>query len=208
MWHSIIFIKGGMFMLPIERRNQIKQLIQDNEHMKISELSKLLGVSEMTIHRDLKPLIKEEFVIKTFGGVTLAKDSATKQIPDDACIICRRPVEERLVFRIIRKDNQIEMACCAHCGLLRFQQIEDQVMQIMTHDFLCHTTINGLTAWYVMDTSLVVSCCKPQVLAFESKKHADQFVKGFGGDVYSFQEALEKLHQKMNSGTCCHHHHD
>ncbi|HEY4599714.1 MAG TPA: DeoR family transcriptional regulator [Cerasibacillus sp.] len=192
-------------MLPIERRNRIKALIKEKEHMKIAELSELLDVSEMTIHRDLKPLIDEGVVMKTFGGVTLAKDPPQAQIPDNACVICRRPISERLAYRIILKNNEIEMACCSHCGLMRHQQLDDQVMQALTHDFLKQTTINAVSAWYVMDTSLVVACCQPQVLSFESKEYADKFVKGFGGQVYPFNEAIIALDEKMRGGGCCHH---
>src|SRR5690625_4620171 len=51
--------KGGLFMLPIERINRIKEIVTDKQTIKISELSKILNVSEMTIHRDLKPLIAD-----------------------------------------------------------------------------------------------------------------------------------------------------
>ena len=63
-------------MLPVERRSRIKALIQSKQNMKISELSELLGVSEMTIHRDLRPLLEEGLIHKTFGGITLASDVA------------------------------------------------------------------------------------------------------------------------------------
>ena len=197
--------KGGVTVLPIERRNRIKALLKEREHMKIAELSEILDVSEMTIHRDLKPLIDEGFVMKTFGGVALVKETTEEHIPDNTCVICRRLISERLAYRIILKNNKIEMACCSHCGLIRHQQLGDEVMQALTHDFLKQTTINAVSAWYVMDTSLVAACCQPQVLSFESKEDADKFVKGFGGQVYSFNEAIPALDEKMKGGGCCHH---
>jgi len=54
-------------MLPAERQTYIKELIQAENHIKISELSKRLDVSDMTIHRDVKVLIDEGVVVKTFG---------------------------------------------------------------------------------------------------------------------------------------------
>src|SRR5699024_6757310 len=56
--------KGGLFMLPIERINRIKEIVTDKQTIKISELSKILNVSEMTIHRDLKPLIADGYLFK------------------------------------------------------------------------------------------------------------------------------------------------
>ncbi len=62
-------------MLPIERQQKIKELLSKHHYMKISDLSEELGVSEMTIHRDLKPLINDGAVLKTFGGVSIAQDA-------------------------------------------------------------------------------------------------------------------------------------
>ena len=60
-------------MLPIERQRQIKLLVQKNKTVKISELSEQFAVSEMTIYRDIKPLLEEGFITKTFGGIALAE---------------------------------------------------------------------------------------------------------------------------------------
>ncbi|MGY0693701.1 DeoR family transcriptional regulator [Virgibacillus sp. FSP13] len=185
-------------MLPIERQNRIRQLVQEKHTIKIADLSKDIGVSEMTIHRDLKPLIEEGIVIKTFGGVTLAHDHSDKQGTLDECVFCSRAIHERLAYRLILPNNKIEIACCSHCGLLRHRQLGDEVMQAITYDFFRQTTLSAPLAWYVMDTSIHVGCCQPQVLTFENKDHAEKFVKGFGGNVYSFKEAMEGLFQKMN----------
>lgn len=182
-------------MLPVERRHRIKSLIRDRKHIKISELSEQLGVSEMTIHRDLKPLINEGFAEKTFGGVTLNQQEVHVN-GTDTCVICQHEINERLAYRLILQDNNIEMACCAHCGLIRHQQLADQVVQAICHDFLKSTTISVANASYVMDTSIDIGCCQPQVLTFEQKDHAEKFVRGFGGNVYCFKEAMYLINEK------------
>ncbi|WP_449354856.1 DeoR family transcriptional regulator [Virgibacillus natechei] len=195
-------------MLPLERQNQIKTLIQDKKSMKIAELSVLLGVSEMTIHRDLKPLIDEGLVMKTFGGVALVNEHTSQRSHFETCVFCSRNVNERLAYRLILPNNKIEMSCCAHCGLLRHRQLGDEVIQAICPDFFMQTTISAPLAWYVMDTSVHMGCCNPQVLTFEWKEHADNFVKGFGGKVYSFSEAIEVIYQKMKGNDqCCSKHH-
>lgn len=193
-------------MLPIERQNRIKNLIQDKSNMKISELSLELGVSEMTIHRDLKPLIEDGIIIKTFGGITLVRDKPNDNAGE--CVFCSRGINERLAYRLILPNNKIEMTCCAHCGLLRHRQLGAEVLQAICHDFLNQTTISASLAWYVMDTSVHMGCCQPQVLSFELQEHADKFVKGFGGKVYTYSEAMEVVFQKMNGSkhNSCHHH--
>ncbi|WP_042224837.1 DeoR family transcriptional regulator [Oceanobacillus manasiensis] len=185
-------------MLPLERKKRIKALIEKESHMKITELSKRFSVSEMTIHRDIKPLLEEGCITKTFGGVSWNHESNEPKAHYQGCTLCGRGYSERLAYRLILLSQQTETACCAHCGLLRHHQIEDEVMQAICPDFLTNTTISALLAWFVLDTSVHMGCCHPQILTFESRENAEKFVKGFGGHVYSFEEAKTILLEKMN----------
>ncbi|WP_185959664.1 DeoR family transcriptional regulator [Lentibacillus cibarius] len=190
-------------MLPIERQDKIKELLNKHHNMKISELSQELGVSEMTIHRDLKPLIDDGAVLKTFGGVSIAgKENDHKPASKD-CVFCGRSTNERLAYRLILSNNRTETACCAHCGLLRHRQLGDDVIQAICPDFLRQTTLSAQLAFYVIDTSVEIGCCHPQVLTFERSEDADKFVKGFGGTIYHLAEAMEAIFQKMNGNDRC-----
>lgn len=188
-------------MLASERREKIRKIIQSRHNVKISELSELLGVSEMTIHRDIKLLVEEGIAIKTFGGVsyTQKEPESIKRNGDD-CVFCSRKIDRRLSYRLILPNNEVESTCCAHCGLLRHRQLGDQVIQAICYDFFSNATISALSAWFVMDTSVDIGCCQPQVLTFGKKDQAEGFIKGFGGQVLSFQEAMDKVHIKM---ACC-----
>ncbi|MEI3604395.1 DeoR family transcriptional regulator [Pseudogracilibacillus sp. SE30717A] len=188
-------------MLPVERLHRIKELVQTKKNVKISDLSTELGVSEMTIHRDLKPLVEKGEVIKTFGGVSLP-DTTSFQA-NDMCIYCSRPIKEKLAYRLILPNNKIEIACCAHCGLLRHKQLGNEVVQAICYDFFRQTTISAQLASFVMDTSIDLGCCQPQVITFEWQEHAEKFVKGFGGSVYSMKDAMEVVFKKMKGTSCC-----
>lgn len=188
-------------MLPIERLQHIKERIQVEKNIKIADLSNDLGVSEMTIHRDLKPLIEEGIVVKTFGGISLANLPSSND--NEICIYCNRAIHDRLAYRLILPNNTIEIACCAHCGLLRHKQLEEQVIQAICYDFLRQTTISAQRSFFVMNTSVDLGCCHPQVLSFEWEEHAQKFVHGFGGVVYNFQDALQAVLEEMK-GTCHH----
>src|SRR5690625_6078644 len=97
-------------MLPVERLHRIKELIQKKKNLKISDLSKELGVSEMTIHRDLKPLVEEGLVTKTFGGVSLNETEQTKLTQQEECVLCQSRPNERFSYRIFLANNKIEIA--------------------------------------------------------------------------------------------------
>lgn len=61
-------------MFGMERLQAIKEIVYDQESVEVANLSNILGVSEMTIRRDLDKLEKEGLVIKTYGGAVLKKD--------------------------------------------------------------------------------------------------------------------------------------
>lgn len=192
-------------MLPAERQTYIKELIQAENHIKISELSKRLNVSDMTIHRDVKVLIDEGVVVKTFGGISKNVPSTPSASDINKCVCCYRDIHERMSFHLILTDFTMEKACCAHCGLLRYRQVEGKLSQAICHDFLSDVTIDAHMAWYVMHTSIDINCCTPQILTFKQEGHAKQFIKGFGGAIYSFVEAMEQLLQTMDANRkSCH----
>ncbi|NBI28962.1 DeoR family transcriptional regulator [Chengkuizengella marina] len=190
-------------MLPSERRKQILNYIREKKSLKIVQLSEWLGVSEMTIHRDIKPLVEEGLIIKTFGGISLNQER--NEVNKQDCVYCYSPINQRLAYRLILQDQRIETTCCAHCGLLRHKQLGDEVLQAICPDFLMQTTISTTSAWFLMDTSLDLGCCQPQVLSFQHKEHASKFALGFGGTIYSFSEALHLVFNQMQSKNkgCC-----
>lgn len=57
------------------RRQTIKEIISNQGSMMISELAVRLGVSEMTIHRDLDVLQDEGFLTKKRGGAVVNNDT-------------------------------------------------------------------------------------------------------------------------------------
>ncbi|MDP5275598.1 DeoR family transcriptional regulator [Chengkuizengella axinellae] len=192
-------------MLPAERKHQIMELIRKKKTLKISDLSEIFEVSEMTIHRDIKPLIEEGMIIKTFGGISLNQEKHEEVKNTQDCIYCYRPINQRLAYRLILQDQSIETTCCAHCGLLRHQQLGDKVLQAICPDFLLQTTISAASSWFLMDTSLILGCCQPQVLSFQNKEHAEKFASGFGGKIYSYSDATEEIFNRMQGGHkgCC-----
>ncbi|SDI97858.1 DeoR family transcriptional regulator [Alteribacillus bidgolensis] len=194
-------------MLPVERQKQIQKLIKEKKTLKINELSEYFNVSEMTIYRDIKPLVEEGLVAKNFGGISLVENNKQTFSYQSHCVYCHKPNNTKIAYRLILPNDKVETACCAHCGLLRHRQIGEEVLQAICHDFFVNTTISASLTWYVMDTSLNVACCQPQVLTFEQREHAEKFIKGFGGDIYRFEDAMEVVYQKMQGYSgCCNNH--
>ncbi|NHC39793.1 DeoR family transcriptional regulator [Bacillus sp. MM2020_1] len=180
-------------MLQSERQDKIKELIKERRNLKISEISEIFQVSEMTVHRDIKPLVNEGVIMKTFGGITLVREIPGNPESNNECILCNSQINPRFVYKIILPENRIEDTCCALCGLVRQFQLGESVIQALCFDFLTGTTVSSFLAWYVFESSIRVGCCKPQILTFERKDYAEKFVSSFGGKVMNFQEAIEKI---------------
>lgn len=61
-------------MFGIERLQAIRELLLEKKSVEVTYLSKELGVSEVTIRRDLDKLEKEGLVAKTYGGAILIEE--------------------------------------------------------------------------------------------------------------------------------------
>jgi DeoR family transcriptional regulator, copper-sensing transcriptional repressor len=191
-------------MLANQRQQKIRELIHFHHSIRISELSEMFKVSEMTIHRDIKPMVEEGLIEKTFGGISLVTQSSKIENTND-CVVCNRKIEHRFSCRLILSQNRVESTCCVHCGLLRLEMLGEQVIEILCSDFFTTATISAKNAWFVMDTAIDLSCCKPQLIIFNLKEHADGFVKGFGGKVYTFSQALQiVIGHSDGKESCCH----
>jgi len=195
-----ILDEEGMDMLPIERRQQLLNWLKEEGALAIAEISRRLHVSEMTVYRDIKPLLEEKVITKTSGGISLAP---VLNVSSNTCQYCLKEINSRHPVQIITNDLKVEQLCCPHCGLLRFKDIEKDVSQIICRDFLQNSTISAKMAYYLMGTDFNLNCCQPQVLTFESIKQAEQFQKGFGGVVMRFEDAIEEIQKRMTGASGC-----
>lgn len=67
-------------MLPIERKNQILELLRKNKSVFVTDLSKKYSVTEETIRRDLEKLEQDGHAQKTYGGAIL-NESLSSDLP-------------------------------------------------------------------------------------------------------------------------------
>ncbi|WP_462410607.1 DeoR family transcriptional regulator [Neobacillus sp. Marseille-QA0830] len=187
-------------MLPIERQRQILSWLSEEEILSIAELSKRLNVSEMTVYRDIRPLMEENKIHKTSGGISLVN---ILKVSPNSCTYCLKELPDRHPVQIITHHQTVEQLCCPHCGLLRYKAIEKNVSHIICRDFLSNTTISAKLAYFLLGADFHLNCCQPQVLTFESLAYAERFQKGFGGYILPFNEAVNEISLRMNGDTGC-----
>ncbi|MFA4965444.1 MAG: DeoR/GlpR family DNA-binding transcription regulator [Thermoleophilia bacterium] len=69
-------------MIPAERRARIVTALEAQHAVKVSTLSEALGVSDITIRRDLMILEREGVLARTYGGAVLRKPQADVHGPE------------------------------------------------------------------------------------------------------------------------------
>ncbi len=71
-------------MLPAERRARIVAALEDQQAVRVPALSEDLGVSEITIRRDLLLLEQEGVLERTYGGAVIRKQTPAEQHWEEA----------------------------------------------------------------------------------------------------------------------------
>ncbi len=178
-------------LTPQQRRQKILQYLQERETLSIQELANRLSVSLMTVHRDLDALAAEGRIEKFRGGVRQISPASN----EDRCALCGKRISQRTLFLLRLSNDEVKRACCAHCGLLLYTQMEGWAL---TMDFLHDHVLSAGQAAYLVESELV-TCCAPSVLTFASHQEAEKFRTGFGGRICSMQEAMDFL-QQVTSG--------
>ncbi len=181
-----------MDLLRVTRLQKIMDLLRERRAVTTADLRQLLGVSSMTIHRDLSELAEAGLVERVHGGVLLA--GAARSSP--TCAHCGKDVNPRTAFVIHLKDGQALQACCPHCGLRLLDSHPDAV-SAMAADFLHGTMTNIKSAAYLLHAGLVV-CCAPSAFVFADRDEAVRMQAGFGGEVFDLTAALSEIRREMS----------
>lgn len=177
---------------PTARQLQIMEWLLEKQYLSIDHLAGRLGVSGMTVHRDLDALATRGWVRKVRGGVRLSSvgNGLIVEAPR-SCVMCGRVVGTRTAWSTTSAAGERWEACCAHCGLLEMQHAADSISALAT-DFIYGRMVNVYQASYVIGSDITL-CCAPSTLCFATRADAERFQIAFGGEVYDFAEALSTM---------------
>ncbi len=180
-----------MTELPTARQDLILSWLTDSPSLSIDELVSRLGVSIMTVHRDLDQLARAGQVEKVHGGVIRAEARPRHTRALQLCRLCDAPVSERTQVIIQPAHGEPLYACCPHCGLLLLAD-SVQPISILAKDFIYGRMVNARNASYLVNSDITL-CCQPNYLCFASTQDALKFQNGFGGQIMTFDEARTTL---------------
>ncbi len=180
---------------PASRQRHILELLDANRSLTIRELSAELGVSAMTVHRDLNKLSDGGQLLKTRGGAARPSRAANSGAPG-FCAMCNRLAPERSAVILQSQQRGRLTACCPHCGLALFEHDASAGLMLVT-DFLNSQMVSANDASYLVGSD-VACCCTPGILAFVGRDEAERFQRGFGGEVMNLSQVRHYLRNRMS----------
>jgi DeoR/GlpR family transcriptional regulator of sugar metabolism len=72
--------------VPVDRRHVILERVADEQTIHVGALARELGVSEMTIRRDIRRLERDGFLRQTYGGATAHLTRAPRRGVQRSCV--------------------------------------------------------------------------------------------------------------------------
>lgn len=67
-------------MIKEERQNYIMEKLKEHKLIRVSDITEELGVTDMTVRRDLQQLEEQNLVIRVHGGAKLVQDQSQKEL--------------------------------------------------------------------------------------------------------------------------------
>ena len=109
----------------------------------------------------------------------------------DKCPLCGMNImgNENTAYEITYNDGKVVTYCCPHCGLYVQATEKDQIKSAQARDFISGEWMPASDMTYLFKSSAVPACA-PSWIAFGKKEEAEKFQQGFGGTIYSYDEAL------------------
>lgn len=119
-------------MLPVERRQKILDILNENEFLELKTLKDTLQISMETLRRDIQQLVNDDLIIKEYGGIRIKRSTNGESV-----------IEQRLDLNIDKK-NAIALKAIAEIsdGDCIFLDSGSTTLQIAKHlDKLHNLTI-------------------------------------------------------------------
>jgi nitrous oxide reductase accessory protein NosL len=107
------------------------------------------------------------------------------------CIVCGMDVSKYPHTRYVITTTQGEefITCGAQCGLTLHLRFKDKFKSATASDLLSNRPVDARKAFYVYKSSVITDMA-PGFIVFAVRKNAENFARGFGGQVVTYDEAL------------------
>lgn len=114
------------------------------------------------------------------------------------CLICGMNVSKytHVKYTVTTTGSKKYVTCGVQCGLTLHLRLKNMFKSASATGLISHRTIDAAKAFYVFKSSVITDMA-PGFIAFIRKANAEKFAKGFGGQVVTYDEALEIWKKRM-----------
>ena len=116
----------------------------------------------------------------------------------ERCIICGMNVYKYPHTRYVVEttDGKRYTTCGVQCGLTLHLRFKDKWKSAKAKDLLSNRPFEVKKGFYVYKSSAITDMA-PGFIAFKTKVDAEKFANGFGGQVFTYEEAMEIWKERM-----------
>ena len=130
-----------------------------------------------------------------FVMMCLVLGHVSSVLSDDrpGCLLCGMYLSDytHVKYTVVDTDGKEYVTCGVQCGLLLTLNLKNKFKSATMTDLFSHKTIPSEKGWYVFKSS-VITDMSPGLIGFIKKSDAEKFIKGFGGELITYQQGLEK----------------
>jgi DeoR/GlpR family transcriptional regulator of sugar metabolism len=133
-------------MLARHRQSLILQAVRSDGSARVSDLTQRLGVSDMTIRRDLEVLARDGLVEKVHGGAVLPGTPASHEPGFEAKLVLERPEKNaiaRAAARLVRPGTAIAVTAGSTTLALAQCLLDVPGLTIVTNSLRVMNAFNG-----------------------------------------------------------------
>ena len=127
-------------MLKSDRLNYIRDMLQQENHVKVMELSKLLDVSDVTIRYDLLQLESEGFVTRVHGGAVINEYQRNQKVINDIVAAINVPYYKeqeyigRLAASMVEESEWVYIGSGTTCYYIAKELLHRKNINILTNN--------------------------------------------------------------------------
>jgi Spy/CpxP family protein refolding chaperone len=142
--------------------------------------------------------MKRARIVMVVMQVFLVLAIASTSLAEEGCPGCGLEISEASPkFTVYYNDGAEKTFGCPHCAMREI--LKGNMKSAKAMDYLRREMIDAKEAFYLKDTE-VGGCCEPFWLSFATRKEAEKFSKGFGGEVLAYDEALKVIEAEAGEG--------
>ena len=116
----------------------------------------------------------------------------------ERCLVCGMDVSKytHVKYVVTTTDGKEYTTCGVQCGLTLHLRLKNKFKSATATDLISHRTIDAKKGFYVYKSSVITDMA-PGFITFKRRVNAEKFSKGFGGQVVTYEEALDMWKKRM-----------